>query len=144
MASISNLVARDFLIALATAADVGTGAVLKVYNGNVPTNADTALNNNTLLAELSMGSTAFQAPNTANPGNDAQMPATGISDDTAANAAGTPTFCRIETSGGVVVCQLTAGLTGTQNEVIFASAISLNATVSISSLTITQPLAPAP
>ena len=140
MASISNLVARDFLTTLSTAADVGTNAVLKVYSGSVPANADTALSGQTVLAELNMSATAFNAPAAASPGNAASMTAQTISDDTAANAAGTPTFCRIEDGAGDVVCQLTAGLTGSGQEVIFASAISLNATVSISSLTITQPL----
>jgi hypothetical protein len=67
---------------------------MRVYSGTVPTNGDTALSGNTLLAELRFGATAFAA---ASGGSAA---ANAITEDGTADASGTPTFARLFQSDG--------------------------------------------
>lgn len=147
MAKITNAVAQDFLNALDDAANAGGGAaVIKVYSGSPPATADDALtigSTHTLLATLTFSAIAFQNA-AGSAAQQATMDRTDPITDGTAVADGTPEFCRIETSAGTVVCQLSAGLSsGGGNpppEVVFAAAITTGATVSISTLQIQQPL----
>lgn len=136
MVSISNSFAQSILTSLAALADAGaSGAVLRVYNGTMPVNLDTALSGNTLLAQLTMSTTAFNAPTDANPG--ATMSAAAITDDSSADASGTPTFCRILDSNLNPVMQLTAAVGS--GEVNFGAAIVAGQPVQITSLTVNMP-----
>ena len=54
---VTNAVAQAMLTALGTAADAGTAAVIEIYSGSVPANADAAIGAATLLASLTCSAT---------------------------------------------------------------------------------------
>jgi hypothetical protein len=124
--------ARDAALNATTA--TLNGGTLRIYSGTAPTDADTALAGNTLLAELTLGATAFGAAASgvasANP----------ITADTSADATGTPTFFRLFTSGGALVFQGTAGASGQELNLsgLSSGQILADGNVSVASLTITQ------
>lgn len=133
MASLTNAAVLAVLDQIDT--DLGANALIRVYDGTVPTNADTALSGNTLLAELTMDATnAFGAATDAAPGG--TMTANAITDDSSADATGTPTFARLLTSGASVVAQVTAGVGS--GELDFTTSITSGQPVQISSLVITM------
>lgn len=113
------------------AAQLNNGYI-RVYNGTQPANADTALSGNTLLAELRFGATAFPAA------SGGVLTANAITNDTSADATGTPTFARLlQSDGTTVVGDITAGVGS--GELNFASTLTAANVVSVTSLTITFP-----
>lgn len=133
--SISNAAAIAACDAVVDLVDVGAGSngTLRIYDGTEPTNVDTALSGNTVLAELAMSATAFGAAADGAPGGIAT--ANSISDDTSANATGTATFFRIFDKDDTAVIQGAVGTELTLN----STAIQSGATVSISALTFNFP-----
>ena len=108
--------------------------VIRVYSGAVPATADAALSGNTQLAELAFGATAFA------PAVNGVATANAITQDAAIDASGTATFFRVFQSGGtVVVFQGTVALTGADLNITPSVSLIQNGTLSISSLTYTQP-----
>lgn len=139
MGSIANAQAIQAADAYADACDLGTGvasAHLIFYSGTPPANVDAALSGNTVLADLTMSNPAFGAAADANPGG--RVTANSISDDTSADATGTATFARIVDRDGTPRIQLTVGTSGTE-VIVNSAAFVAGATVSVSSLTFTQP-----
>lgn len=134
---ITNTIAQDMLGDVKSAIDAGTAAVINIYSGSVPTDADTALGAQVLLAQLTMNATAFGAVGDAAPG--ASMTAAAISPDTSADATGTAAFFRILTqSGGTVCIQGSVGTSGQDmnfNTVSFTS----GSQIEVSSMVITMP-----
>ena len=110
-------------------------AKLRIYSGTVPTNADTALSGNTLLAELTMNADSFPAAASAT------LTANAITADSSADATGTATFFRLmgSDSNNQVLLQGTCG-TATSDMILNTTSIVSGANVSISSFTITMPL----
>ena len=104
---------------------------LRIYDSTQPTDADTALGAQVLLAELTLNATAFAA---ASGGSKA---ANAITADSSANATGTATWASLVTSGGTRLMDMSAG-TATVNLVLNSAAISSGASVSCSSLSVTQ------
>lgn len=105
---------------------------LRIYSGTRPTNADTPLSGNTLLAELTMGATAFPAA------SGGVLTANAITSGTAA-ATGTASFARAFESDGTTVLDdfgVTTGAPapGTEVQLNTLSIVS-GATVSCSSFT---------
>lgn len=118
-------------LALDAALDaLSTGAKIRIYDGTQPTDADTALGAQNVLAELAMSSTPFAA---ASSGSKA---ANSISNGTA-SATGTATWFSILTSGNVRKFDGSVG-TSSADLVLNSVAISSGATVSISALTFTM------
>ncbi len=119
--------------ALDTAFDVLNSGRYGVFDGTQPTDADTALGAQVLLAELTLNSTAFAA---ASAGSKA---ANAITQDSSANATGTASWASLyasaRTSAGTM--DMSAGTSGA-NLNLNSVAISAGAAVSVSSLTITQ------
>ena len=110
--------------ALDTVLNSGT---LRIYDGTQPTDADTALGSQVLLASLGLNATAFAA---ASGGSKA---ANSISSATA-GASGTTTWGSFVTSGAVRLWDFSCGTSGANlnfNSVV----ISSGATVSCSSFT---------
>lgn len=125
---------------LAASIDAGTAAVINIYSGTAPLDADAALSGNTLLAQLTCTATAFSGYSDANPGGRATFAA--ITADSSADATGTATFFRILTqNAGTVVCQGTVG-TATSDLILNTTSITAGSTVSITSATITLPEGP--
>ena len=105
---ISNAAA---IVALnAITARLNGGALLRLYSGTVPVDADAALGGATLLAELTLNATGFGAATDSNPG--AQAVANAITGDTAANAgsATAATFARVYQSDGAT-CEIQGTVT---------------------------------
>jgi hypothetical protein len=119
--------------ALDTAFNVLNSGLYGIFDGTQPTDADTAIGAQVLLAELSFGSTAFAA---AAAGSKA---ANAITQDSSANASGTATwasaYASSRSSAGVI--DMSAG-TATVNLTLNSAGISSGAAVSVSSLTISQ------
>lgn len=118
---------------LDAAFDVLNSGKFGIFDGTQPTNADTAIGAQVLLAELSFGATAFAA---ASAGSKA---ANAITQDSSANASGTATwasaYASARTSAGQI--DMSAG-TATVDLTLNSAAISSGAAVSCSALTITQ------
>lgn len=125
---------------LAESIDAGTAAVINIYSGTAPVNADAALSGNTLLAQLTCSATAFSGYSDTTTAARATFAA--ITADSSADATGTATFFRILTqNAGTVVAQ---GTVGTSAADLILNTVSLTAgsTVSITSATIDLPEGP--
>jgi len=108
----------------------GTGALIKLYTGTQPANANTALSSNTLLVTLTI-SGAF--------GTDSNGTLTfnTVSNGTAV-AAGTATFFRIYKSDGTTVVMDGSVGTSSADLVLNTTTVAINDTVAISSGTIVR------
>lgn len=102
----------------------------RIYDSTQPTDADTALGAQVLLADLALNATAFAA---ASSGSKA---ANAISSDTSADATGTASWCSLLTSGNVRKFDGSAG-TGTVNLVLNTASIVAAASVAVSAWTFT-------
>lgn len=106
----------------------------RVYSGTRPTDADTALSGNTLLAELTLNATF--AANASN----GTLTANAITQDSAADATGTASFVRVlQSDGTTVVMDLSVGTSGA--EVNFATlSFVQGVVVQVTALTISLPV----
>lgn len=114
----------------------GLAAVLNFYSssaGSVPANVGaTPSSLNVLLASLPLSSALAPAASSG------VLTANAFTADTSADATGTVSYARLATSTGLATIQFTAG-SSVGNEIVFNSAsISSGATVSMTSLTITE------
>lgn len=126
---ITNAVASAMVDVIGDSLDSGT---IKIYTGTIPTDADTALGAQTLLATLTFGAAAFGA------GSNGVATANAITSDSSADATGTAAWARIASSGATTKMDVTVGTSGDDinfNSVAFQS----GATISITSMTITMP-----
>lgn len=124
--------------ALAAIAALCNGGTINIYSGTQPTTPDTALGGgNHLLATLTFDATAFTIP-----GSDASTSSTITARTITGGTAiytGVATFARALTSGTAVVCDFTVGASGSGADLIINStSVSSGASVTCSSLTITQ------
>jgi hypothetical protein len=110
--------------------DQADGGSLRIYDGTQPTNADTAVGAQTLLAELALGTPAFGAAAAG------VATANAITDDSSANATGTAAWFRVVTSGAAALWDGSVG-TASADLVLDSVSIVTGGTVSISSLTFT-------
>lgn len=129
MASITN--AQRSRAADAVTARANNGR-LRIYGGTPPADANAALSGNTLLADLTLGATAFGAA--AN----GVATANAITSDSSADATGTATFFRVlESDLTAVVFQGTVGVSGAELNLSSVSVIA-GGPVSVTALTYTQ------
>lgn len=136
---ITNAVAIAMVQALETAANAGTAAVINIYDGSAPADADAAESNN-LLAQLTCNASIFASVADDTPGALATFNA--ITDDSSADATGTATHFRILTqSGGTVIAQGSVGTSGADMN-LNTTSITSGSTVSITSATILLPEGP--
>lgn len=133
----TNAVALAQLQAAAAAIDAGTAAVINIYSGTVPLNADAALAGNTLLAQLVCSPTFFSGY--TDTGTAARGAIAAITPDASADASGTATFFRVLTQSGGTVCgQGTVGTTDS-DLILNTVAITAGSQVAVTSGTIDQP-----
>lgn len=138
--SITNAVAQAMLIALGTQADAGTAAVINIYSGTAPANADAALSGNTLLAQLTCSANIFTG--VADATDKARATLAAITPDSSADASGVATFFRILTqNAGTVIAQGSVG-TATSDLILNTVSITAGSQVSITSATIDLPEGP--
>lgn len=134
---LANGTAQNQLSALKTYIDGGTAAIIEIYDGTQPTDADTAVGAQTKLATLTMDATAFGSVSDATPG--AIMTAASITPDSSADDTGTASWFRMLTqAGGTTILDGSVG-TSSADLVMNTTAITSGSQVEISSLTITQP-----
>ena len=106
---------------------------LRIYDGTQPTNADTAIGAQVLLAELRFGATAFAAASTG------VATANAITSDSSANATGTATWYRtLKSDGTTVVSDGSVGTSGA-NLNLNSVAITAGAAVDCTAFVFTQP-----
>lgn len=104
---------------------------LRIYDGTQATNADTAVGAQVLLAELRFNATAFGAAVAG------VLTANALTADAAANATGTATWFRaLKSDGTSVIYDGSVGLSSA-DLVMNAVAIVQNASVSVTSHTVT-------
>lgn len=106
---------------------------LRIYDSSQPSDSDTALGAQVLLADLALGSTAFAAASSGS------KTANSITQDSSADATGTATWASLLNSSNVRKMDMSAG-TGTVNLVLNTASIVAAAAVSCSSLVISQPV----
>ena len=136
---ISNAAALAAADAIVDRVDLGsTNATgrLRIYSGSVPTDADTALGAQVLLAELNMSNPAFGSAADLNPG--ARATAAAISDDSSADATGTAAFFRIVDRNPTAVMQGACATSGSELNFNTPSIVAA-AIVSVTSFTVTVP-----
>ena len=133
---ISNVAAKAACDAIVDLCDVGGAGRLKIYNGTQPTDADTAVGAQVVLADLTLGNPAFGAAADANPGGRAT--ANAVTADSSADAAGTATWFRVFNNAGTALWDGSVGTSGADMN-LNSVTISLGANVSISSWTFTVP-----
>lgn len=109
---------------------------VRIYDGAVPTDADTALGGQTLLAELLMSNPAFGGAVDISPGG--QATANAIADDASANADGTATFFRVVDRDENTIFQGAVATSGAELNMNTVSIVTA-AIVSITSMTVTMP-----
>ena len=129
---LTNAAASAAADAVVDRIDAGGAGTIKIYTGTIPTDADTAVGAQTLLATLTFSATAFGAA------SNGVATANAITSDTSADATGTAAWARIASGGGTTQMDVTVGTSGDDinfNTVSFVA----GATVSITSLTYTQP-----
>lgn len=107
------------------------GGKLRLYDGTQPTNADTALGAQVLLADLALnatfGAAAAAGVKTAN----------AITSDTSADATGTCTWGSLTTSANVRLLDFSVGTSGADLN-LNSVAIQAGATVAVTALTVSQ------
>lgn len=134
---ITQTAAQSLLTALETALNAGTAAVIEIYDGTAPADAD-ASEGNTLLASLTCSASIFASKTDGAPGAVGTLDT--VTADSSADNTGTATHFRIKTqTGGTVVMQGTVGAGGTFDLVLNTTSITSGSTVSLSSGTITVP-----
>lgn len=130
---LSNAAASAAADAVVDLIDAGAGAgTIKIYDGTIPTNANTAIGSQVLLATLTFSDPAFGAA------SNGVATASAITSDSSADATGTASWARIADSNGNTVMDVTVGTSGEDinfNTVSFVA----GATIAITSLTYTQP-----
>jgi hypothetical protein len=110
----------------------GTSALVKIYDGTAPADANTALSGNTLLATLTCSSTLAPAA------SGGVLTLSTITQDSAADATGTATFYRwYKSDGTTVIKQGSVGTSGADLN-LNTTSIVVGGPVSVTSWTVTD------
>lgn len=139
---LTNAVVQGMLnsTGLAEAIDAGTAAVIEIYSGSVPSNADASAAGLTLLASCTCSATAFTSY--SDTGTAGRATFASITSDSSADNTGTASCFRIKTqTGGTTCAQGTVG-TSSADLILNTTSITAGSTVAISSATIDLPEGP--
>ena len=117
----------------AITATIGASGKLRIYDGTQPTDADTALGAQVLLADLALSADAFGDSSSGT------ATANAITSDTSADATGTATWGSLLTSGNVRKVDFSVGTSGA-NLNLNSVAIQSGATVAVSAFTLSIPM----
>jgi hypothetical protein len=134
---LSNAAAKAACDAIVDLCDVGGAGRLKIYDGTQPTDPDTAIGAQVLLADITLANPAFGAAADAAPGGRATALGVPVA-DTSANAAGTASWFRVSNNAGTALWDGSVG-TASADMILNSVTITLGANVSISSWTFTVP-----
>lgn len=136
---ISNAAAKALADAFDDAVNIGsTASTLAIYTASQPTDPDTALGAQTLLATLTFSDPAFGAASDGNPGG--LLTASAITSDSSADATGTAAWFRIRATGTGAddVADGDVGTSGADLN-LNTTSITSGSAVSITSMTVTMP-----
>ena len=111
---------------------VGASGLLKIYSGTQPTNVQTALGAQVLLAQLALSATF--APAAAS----GVLTANAITQDSSADATGTAGWYSLQTSAGVRIVEGEVGTSGADLNLNTVS-IVIGGPVAVTSFTYTAP-----
>ena len=139
---VTNAVAQGMLnsTGLAEAIDAGTAAVIEIYAGTVPSNADATPSSPTLLGTLTCTAVAFASY--SDTGTAGRATFGSITSDSSADATGTAAYFRIKTqTGGTVIAQGTVG-TSSADLILNTVSITSGSVIAISAATIDLPEGP--
>jgi hypothetical protein len=117
----------------AITATIGASGKLRIYDGTQPTDADTAIGAQNLLADLALSADAFGDASSGT------ATANAITSDSSADGTGTATWGSFLTSGNVRKVDFSVG-TSSANLVLNSVAIQTGATVAVSAFTFTIPV----
>lgn len=129
---ITNLTASAACDAVVDRMDLGGAGTLRIYDGTIPTDADTAVGAQVILSEHTLSATAFGAA------SNGVATAAAIGADTSANATGTAAWFRITNGAGTTIMDGTVG-TATSDLIVNTVAFVSGANVTIDSFTVTMP-----
>jgi hypothetical protein len=118
------------------ATQAGTSALLNLYSGTQPSNPDTAVTSQVLLATLTCSASAF-----AGAASGGVLTANAISNGTGTAGAGAgtaATWYRLTTSGGTALIDGSVGTSGADLNLTGTTTIATGQTVSVSSYTLTN------
>jgi hypothetical protein len=116
---------------LDTLTSSANSGLINIYSGTRPTNANTALSGNTLLASLTLNATS------AGSASSGVWTANSITADSSADATGTASFARVfQSDGTTAIVDVSVGTSGAELNLNTLSIVS-GATVSVTSFTIT-------
>lgn len=133
---VTNVVAQALATAYLAQQDAGTAAVIEIYSGTVPVDADASVTG-TLLASLTCSATSGTV---AASGNNGRLTFAAITSDSSADNTGTATHFRIKTqTGGTVVFQGTVGTITGFDLILNTTSITAGSIVSITSATMDFP-----
>jgi hypothetical protein len=133
----SDEAAQAAVDALCALANSGT---IKIYDGSQPTDANTAVGAQVLLATLTLSSTAFGASSASGSAGSKIVTATAntITDDSSADATGTAAWFRVLKSNGTSkVMDGSVGTSGADLNLATVSIVS-GADIAITSFTVTM------
>ena len=118
-----------------TALNAGSGAAtIEIYSGTIPTNADTAIGAQVLLAVLTCTDPAAPSASAS------VLTFSSITGDSSANATGTATWARVKDSTGATVFDCSVTATGGGGVITLnTTSIVSGSPVSITSGTLTVP-----
>ena len=133
---ITQAAGKAMLDTLVDLLDAGGAGTINIYADTQAATANTAVGAQVLLATLTFSATAFGAATTADP---SVATAAAITDDTSCDATDTATWARWASGGATTVLDCTVGAAGCDINFNTDAFVS-GATVSISTLTVTQPL----
>lgn len=133
---VTQAVAQSMLDAIETAINAGTAAVINIYNGSAPADADAA-EGNTLLAQLTCSASVFTSKTDGAPG--AVGTFASITSDASADNTGTASHFRILTQSGGTVCFQGSVGTSSADLILNTTSITSGSTVSITAATLTVP-----
>jgi hypothetical protein len=135
---LTQLRGAAMLDSLVDAIDVGGAGSIKFYGTAQAATANTAIGAQTLLATLTFSATAFGAATTADP---SVATANAITSDSSADATATVVWARWASGTPTTVLDCTAGISSGTFDIEFnTDAFVTGATISVTALTVTQPL----
>lgn len=127
--SYTTTLRSSIMTAVLAAIDAGSGpGLIKIYSGTVPANVGASLGAATLLATLTLSDPAGTVSSGA-------LTFSTITQDSSADASGTPTFARVTDSDGNAALQCSAGVGS--GDLNCAAAIVSGSPVQITSFAIT-------
>lgn len=132
----SKAAAQAALDALLAKINVGGAGVIKIFDGSMPSNCETA-DDGTLLAQLTPSNPAFPASSTTSSPHGAIATANAVTQDSSANADGTATYFRVYPNTPTTTNAVLQGNCGTSGAdmILNTTAIVAGAVVSCTSWT---------